>query len=268
MYYLIHTTNHIRPFLTTHNFIAQDFCTWGCRVDVHPHESQYIAEIRRREKEKNRTEWRVELMEIWAREVVIRKKQERERRHQIQAIAPTSNVVQQTAPMAQEDSSQEERRTAVVGNLVQDFVDSIAAFDKFGTTHTPFPMDPRPLPASPLGLISKYMRLLRIIRYTSNAPLPTWSSPDVLIADQVTLEFRFHEALKKEHLVHAVNKTICKDMGRMGRVERDTNTGVTKVVLFVDVSDCVLPQGGGDEEMRDPVPVYERGEGPPPYVDG
>lgn len=45
-------------------------------------------------------------------------------------------------------------------------------------------------------------------------------------------------------------------------------TGNTKVVLFVDVADCVVPQGGGgsDEETRDPVPVYEMVEGPPPYV--
>lgn len=42
----------------------------------------------------------------------------------------------------------------------------------------------------------------------------------------------------------------------MGRVERCAHTGVTKVVLWVDVGDCVV---GGKEEEELPVPVYERG---------
>ena len=55
----------------------------------------------------------------------------------------------------------------------------------------------------------------------------------------------------------------------MGRVEKDTMTGITKVVLFVDVGDVVVETGGGGEvEERDPVPVYERVEEPPAYVEG
>ena len=280
MYYLIHTAAHTRPFLTTLSFIAQDFRDWGFRVDCHLHESRYIAEIRLRERIINRTEWRVELMEIWAREVISRKMQEREQGCQTQAVQPSSDA----------SLSQEERRIARASSVAQDFVDGIAAFgecgceihkyflmssssadrpDKPGTIHTPFQLDPRPIPPGPTGLISKCMRLLAATRYTKGATLPAWSNPDILIADQITLEFRFHEALRKEHLVHAVSRAISKNLGRMGRVERDTLTGNTKVVLFVDVSDCVVPQGGGgggDEETRDPVPVYERGEGPPPYM--
>lgn len=245
----------------------------------------------------HRTEHRVELMEIWAREVISRKTQANERGYQTQVIHPG----QQTPSLA--DDARAER----AASIAQDFIHGIAAFgecdcklhkylldpsastfstpstddhsflkDKPGDTHpscfipTPFSIeDPRPLPPSPLGLISKYMRLLHAIRYTAHATLPPWANPEILIADEITLEFRFHEALRKEHLVCAMQKAVCKIEGRMGRVERDVLTGITKVVLFVDVADCVLAVGerGGCEEEMDPVPRYERGEGPPAYVE-
>ncbi|KAF1846826.1 uncharacterized protein K460DRAFT_285718 [Cucurbitaria berberidis CBS 394.84] len=239
MYYLIHTSSCTRPFLTVIAFIARDFRGWGYRVDCHPRESKYIAEIRIRERAMNGTKWRVELMEIWAREVISRTTQERESGDQVPTMRPTG-----------EELSHEERRIERASNFVQDFVDGIAAFGDL------------------LGLISKYMRLLHAVVHTSNATLPPWSNPDILIADKVTLEFHFHEALRKEHLVHAMSKAISKNIGRMGRVERVMMKGSIKVALFVDVSDCVIPQGGSDEEMRDPVPVYERGERPPPYLQG
>lgn len=138
--------------------------------------------------------------------------------------------------------------------------------DKPGTKHTTASsLDPRPLPPGPLGLVSKYMRLLHSVRYTFNATLPDWSSPDILIADQVAMEFRIHnhDAVKKEQCSQAVAKAVAKNVGFMGRVESSAETGFTKVVFFVDVGDIVF---GYDEEMKDPVPVYERGEGPPPYV--
>ncbi|CAO2654653.1 Nn.00g113860.m01.CDS01 [Neocucurbitaria sp. VM-36] len=279
MFYLIHTSHYTRPFLTSIAFIARDFREWGYCVDCHPLRSKYIAEIRLREQRKNRVEWRIELMEIWARETISRRTQSLDRGYQTQAIQPIS----QTSP-----SSQEDRRVERASSMTQDFIDGIASFvtsrtpsadhlsskDNPNTMHTPlmskpFFVDPRPLPPSPLGLISKYMRLLHAIRYSCNAALPTWSNPAILIADKITLEFRFHEALKKEHLVHALNKAVCKNEGRMGRVEKDTSTGITKVVLFVDVGDIVMGMGGGGEvEERDPVPVYERVEGPPAYVEG
>lgn len=283
MYYLVHTTAHTRPFITSLSFVAQDYRAWGYQVDSYPHESKYIAEIQLRERLVRRTEWRVELIELWSREVIRRKTQERERGHSTPAIQPPSDAL----------LSPEERRIARTSSVAQDFVDGVAAFgecgceihkylltplsksaanrsllqDKPGTVHTPFPFDPRPIPQGPLGLISKTMRLLAVTRYTPDAALPPWSNPDILVADQLTLEFRFHAALKKEHLVHAVNRAVSRNLGRMGRVEKDMVTGNTKVWLFVDVADCVVPQDdGADGEMGDPVPVYERGEGPPPYV--
>jgi hypothetical protein len=69
-----------------------------------------------------------------------------------------------------------------------------------------------------------------------------------------------------EHLVHAVGTAVGKDEGRMGRVERDTATGITKVVLFVDVGECLVRVGSEDEGDWDPVPVYEMRERPPEYT--
>ena len=88
----------------------------------------------------------------------------------------------------------------------------------------------------------------------------------MLLADQIVLEFRFHDALKKEYLVQAVNQAIRKNLGRTGCVEVDEMTGMMRVKLWVEVVDCIVGVGGEDADMRDPVPLYERGEEPPPYV--
>ena len=47
-----------------------------------------------------------------------------------------------------------------------------------------------------------------------------------------------------------------KASGRMGRVEKCKDTGVTKVLMWVDVGDLV---GREKEEEEEPVPVYESG---------
>lgn len=122
------------------------------------------------------------------------------------------------------------------------------------------------MPPSPLGLVSRYMRRLHTVRYTFNAAMPDWTNPHTLIADEIAMEFRIHEtdSLTNEQCTQAVAKAVAKNAGFMGRVERSVETGYTKVVLFVDVADIVL---GQDVETMDPVPVYERGEGPPPYVE-
>lgn len=92
----------------------------------------------------------------------------------------------------------------------------------------------------------------------------------MLIADQVVFEFRFHAVLKMEHLVQAMTAAMGKDLGRTGRVTRDLETGNVKVLMLIEVGDCVMldlgGSGEGDEEGRDPVPKYERVEGPPAYV--
>jgi hypothetical protein len=127
--------------------------------------------------------------------------------------------------------------------------------------------------ASPVSLstiIATYTRHLFAVRYTPNAPLPSWSNPDIIYADQIILEFHDYEEIKKEHLVSALRTAIGKHEGRMGRVERCVITAIQRVILWVDVGDVFFGDAVGEEgnsEDRDPVPKYERGEEPPMYVD-
>ena len=283
MYYLIHTPHHPRPFLTTVAFIARDFRSWNCRVDCHALDSPYITEIRLRETRINRTEWRTELMELWAREVISRKRPST----QSTTTPPTTTTNQDSDTEA---DSPRDRRIARASSLAQDFILALSTHgtcapipsqtlfrrrpdppptDHPSKKHTPFPQDPRPIPPSPLGLVSKYTRLLSSVRYTCSAPLPAWAlTTDVLVADQIALDFRHHEVLRKEQLVAALGVAVGKGQGRMGRVERDRLTGVTRVVLVVDVGGVVLGVGVGErgEGEVDPVPVYEEVERPPAYV--
>lgn len=126
------------------------------------------------------------------------------------------------------------------------------------------PNDPLPLPAYPHALVAKYTRLIHRCAYTSCAELPSWADPDVAIADQVALEFRFEKSLSRDQLLAALNEAIGKASGRMGRVEKCKETGVTKVLMWVDVGDLV-----GRDKEEEPVPVYERGGWvwPPGYVE-
>lgn len=118
MYFLIHTSYHARPFLTTVAFIARDFRTWGCRVDCHASDSPYIAEIKLREKQARNSTWRAELMELWAREVISRKRS-------------ASSQEQDYQVAYDEHLPAEERRFAKVSNVVQDFIHRVAAFGEF-----------------------------------------------------------------------------------------------------------------------------------------
>jgi hypothetical protein len=53
----------------------------------------------------------------------------------------------------------------------------------------------------------------------------------------------------------------------MGKVERCRDTGVTKVLMWVDVGDLVVDECRKDGEVEDPVPAYEKGAWmwPPEY---
>ena len=88
-----------------------------------------------------------------------------------------------------------------------------------------------------------------------------------MAVDQVALEFRVEKSLKPFQLAHAVNEAIGKENGRMGQIERCDETGVTKVLMWVDVSDLVAQEFG--KEAEDPVPTYEKGgwEWPPEYME-
>jgi hypothetical protein len=96
--------------------------------------------------------------------------------------------------------------------------------------------------------------------------LPSWVDPNIIAVDQVALEFRFERSLERTQLSHALNEAIGRGSGRMGKIERSDETGVTKVSMWVDVGD-LMARECGKEELEDPVPVYERSEWewPPSY---
>ncbi|KAI0577224.1 hypothetical protein TUN199_05920 [Pyrenophora tritici-repentis] len=253
--YLIHTAQHPRPFLTTVPFVARDFAAWGYRVDHHAADSAYIVEVRAREKMQHMrrkarsASRRTKLMEIWAHEVLERKRGER-------------GNVSMTTPAEEVDTGfgAIEARVKKAGDVVQDFINGVAALGNGKNVS---------MRHSQQTIATKYTRLLYAVRYNPNTPLPAWSNPDIVYADQVILEFSHHEAIQKEHLVHAVSSAIGKNEGRMGRVEKCTRTGVKRVLLWVDVGDVLMGAAGFVEEGEvDPVPKYERGEGPPVYVKG
>ncbi|KAJ4401190.1 hypothetical protein N0V91_008088 [Didymella pomorum] len=234
MYYLIHTPHHPRPYISTVSFIANDFANWGCRVTCHANNSAYITEIRYQEKRNRPGSRRIELMEVWAKEVLARKSQQQQPPSRTDTLAA---------------------RKARASAFAQDFVSGLSVF------------------AYPRALVAKYTRLLHRCAYTSCATLPSWADPEIAIADQVALEFRFDASLGREQAGHpllrgsiqmtprdqlaaALNEAIGKARGRMGRVEKCKETGVTKVLMWVDVGDLMRRDKEEDEE---PVPVYERG---------
>lgn len=265
MYYLIQTPHHTRPYLSTVSFIANDFANWGCRVTCHANNSAYITEIRYQEKRNRPGSRRIELMEVWAKEVLARKSQQEQ---------PPQDISSRTDTTA--------ARKARASAFAQDFVSSLSAFGTcrlrlrtrkvLTLPESPLvapralPNDPLPLPAYPQALVAKYTRLIHRCAYTSCAALPSWADPDVAVADQVALEFRFEKSLSRDHLSTALNEAIGKASGRMGKVEKCKETGLTKVLMWVDVGDLL---GRDKVEEEEPVPLYERGAWvwPPRYED-
>lgn len=125
MYYLIDTPHHPRPYLSTISFIANDFANWGCRITRYASSTPYIAEIRYQEKRIRPAHRRIELMEIWAKEVLSRKQQ-------------------QTAP-ASIDAPTTDARKERASAFVQDFITSLSVFGKPAKppTHTCLTPTPR-----------------------------------------------------------------------------------------------------------------------------
>jgi hypothetical protein len=114
MYYLIHTPQSPRPYLSTVSFIANDFASWGCRVTRHANNSAYITEVRYQEKRHRPASRRIELMEVWAKEVLARKQH----------------------PRPQQEQALPETRKSRASAFAQDFVASLSVF---GTSHLPHP---------------------------------------------------------------------------------------------------------------------------------
>jgi hypothetical protein len=113
MYYLIHTNHHPRPYLSTISFIANDFANWGCRVTCHANDSAYMTEIRYQEKRNRPGSRRIELMEVWAKEVLARKQAQP---HSRTTSHPTASP-----------STRKERASA----FAQDFIASLSLFGPF-----------------------------------------------------------------------------------------------------------------------------------------
>lgn len=286
--YLIHTPQHPRPFLTTVPFIARDFASWGFRVDHHASNSPYIAEVQLRERIRhaNRKERdgsrRTKLMAIWASEIVERKRRRRESR------TINTEGEEQRPDMQDADGGfgNLDARIKKAGDLVQDFLDAMVDCGECGCERLGLLPDSKDAADSREDMrdirtkkasaapsasmwIAQNIRFLTAIRYYPNAVLPAWSNPDIIYADQVILEYHPFEMAMKDHLVHALSSAIGKDEGRMGRVERCALTGTKRVHLWVDVGPVLIDagrRGEGDVEDRDPVPKYERGEGPPLYA--
>jgi hypothetical protein len=74
MHYIVDTPYHSRPYYTTLAFFAHDFKSWGWRVGSYESNSAYVATFVRREQLHHcrYPDERIDLREIWAREVVLR----------------------------------------------------------------------------------------------------------------------------------------------------------------------------------------------------
>jgi hypothetical protein len=271
--FLVHTAQHTRPFVFLVPFVARDFAEWGHVVEHHASGSAYIKEVKLREAKhhlnnltrKNRHETRrKKLLEIWGQEIIRRKAVDRER----------GSEELNEVPAATWGFEAQDKRLKKVGDMVQDFIAELVAFDKCGCDipkHLLKPdvshKDGDPIPPAPLRIMARYMHLLHVMIHTPNVPVPVWAHPNIHYADRVILEFYNYEAVKLNHLTHAMERALGKGEGRMGRTEKVKGTGVNRVLLYVDVGDCLVLEGGVEEETVDPVPLYERGEHPPVYVE-
>lgn len=287
--YLIYTPSMPRPFLTTVPFVARDFASWGYRVDQHASDSPYIAEIRAREKAEHakrkgrEVSQRTKLMEMWAREIIERKREREARRADVgrEEDAARPNLEAENA------CGFPDARMKRTGKFVHDFLNAINESgecgceegtppkSKDGTNQSKGGKDVvRTKPSSavaPEGAsrICEHVRYLCAIRFVPNASLPEWTHPSISYADMVVLEYRPSKTTVHDDYLRALGRAIGKNEKRMGKVESYTGTGATKVYFWTEVGD-VVPEANrhhrGDVEDVDPVPRYERGEGPPVYV--
>ncbi|XP_014553824.1 hypothetical protein COCVIDRAFT_18313 [Bipolaris victoriae FI3] len=272
--YLIHTPQLHRPFLTTVPFIAGDFVSWGYRVDQHASNSPYIAEIRAREKKQHANRkgrdvsQRTKLMEIWAHEIIERKKTEREARRQNSRRGEGETTTTTTDLETSSPCMHTDPRMKKTGDFVQDFLGGIVEVGNEDNQDIP-PLKKTPEIQPETLRIRDHIRYLYAIRYVPNAPLPDWAHPTVTYADMVVLEYRPQKTDMHDQFLRALGKAIGKDEGRMGKVETCIKTGAMRVSLWMDVGDVIgewAMSRQGDVEDRDPVPKYERGEGPPAYI--
>ncbi|KAL6161843.1 hypothetical protein ACJBU6_00941 [Exserohilum turcicum] len=236
--YLIHTPLMHRPFLTTVPFIAGDFAAWGYRVDQHQSNSPYVAEIRARERQEHMkrrardVSQRTRLMEMWATEIIERKKSERQARRR--SGMPVEAQIRQE-PTMQGASGFPHARVKKTGDFVQDFLNGLVECGRLlpasiqrATALTNPRVDGESdvrrkrlsfTFSSATSRICQHVRFLYAIRYVPSAALPEWSRPSVSFVDQVVMEYHCHRAARRDQYSHALDRAIRKDEGRMGRVE-------------------------------------------------
>ncbi|KAH7068776.1 hypothetical protein BKA63DRAFT_95195 [Paraphoma chrysanthemicola] len=247
MPYLVHHPSHPRPYFTVHAFLAQDFQHWGYMATNYSSSSSYINVIRHREQHLTLVRTRPTLMDLWAREIFL---QDHDLSHTDTADA-------------------HETRNSRVSQLLKSFVRAVAEIgrvdkpkragwwtaERLKVKNTPLPDDPGE------DLAVRYMRLLRAVQLTRNAELPPGLEDlSVSHADMLSLELLPNDSLKQKHCVEAQVKVRSREGQMAAAPEISRETGVVKLKMWVDVSDCVV-----GEEGAEPLPLYESVEGPPEY---
>ncbi|KAF2829326.1 hypothetical protein CC86DRAFT_403966 [Ophiobolus disseminans] len=250
------------PYITSTQFIVHNYRQWDFEVTEHQDNSLLIKELKYRERRAKLNQNRLSLLQVWAREVIRRR-----------------NDTPPAPPVASLDRSLD--RTAT---LLQDFVKAIAVQ---GELHPPRPIhwyDPTllkrnhvPLPNHPgLDLVLRYLGFLHYMRVTPNAPRSDFpggvARPHINTADRIVLEFRAHGEPSWNQTAAALH-AVAERSGQFNRGEYFVHgpenkllTGGVRVELWVDVSDCVDGDGGG--ESMEPPPRYEADEGLPGYGEG
>lgn len=247
MPYLVHHPSHPRPYFTVHAFLAQDFQHWGYMATTYSSSSPYINVIRHREQHLTLVRTRPTLMELWARELFLHD-------HDL---------------LRTDTADQHETRNSRVSQLLKSFVRAVAEIGRVDqpkkasrwsaqglkVKNTPLPNDPGE------DLAVRYTRLLRSMQLTRNAELPT-GLEDLSIshADMLTLELLPNDSLQRKHCIEALVKVRSRQGQMAAAPEIYRETGVVKLKMWVDVSDCVV-----GEEGAEPLPLYEGVEGPPEY---
>ncbi|KAH7089137.1 hypothetical protein FB567DRAFT_325440 [Paraphoma chrysanthemicola] len=247
MPYLVHHSSHSRPYFTVHAFLAQDFQHWGYMVTTYPSSSPYINVIRHREQHLRLVRTRPTLMELWARELFL----------QDHNLLRTNTADPHETRNSRVSQSLESfvRAVAEIGRVDKPKKASRWSAQRLKVKNTPLPDDPGE------DLAVRYMRLLRSVQLTRNAELPTGlENMSVSHADMLTLEFLPNDSLQRKHCIEALVKVQSGD-GQMAAVpEIYRETGVVKLKMWVEVSDCVV-----GEEGAEPLPLYDGVQGPPEY---
>jgi hypothetical protein len=254
MPYLIQHPSHPRPYFTVLEFLAQDFQRWRYNMSAYSDTLPYINDVRRREQHLSLVGSRPTLMEIWVRELYAREHD-----------PPEFGAV-----------GQRETRNQRISDLLRNFIQAVV---HIGCSQPPkrvawwtaerLKVKNTPLPDNPgQDLAVRYVRLLQIVQHCRNASLPPEESDSgILQADKLTLKLLPNDSLKREHCFQALDRVRSRPGQMALGPEISWSTGIVKLQMWVDVSDCVVSRESGCEDLAEPLPLYESGELPPAYED-